>query len=517
MGSRMQAVVVPLACHETQSKWFVFSNQYGFPDCVQSVFEKGQLLITDPKGVVSDGNMGVLMHVPENTPDMARSGVLVKREGDQWQPVSVNVGGRLYLLEIKGVGSPVGGFSSIHPRTQAGSKKTHNRVTGGMTQGAMENECQSLLKVQSHYDWNLPGIVPIACIAFEIHIDGQLLNMGMLLRLTPSNIRYSYGEFGDFKSDRPDVYEQFSNINDRLFKAGLRHQNLTANNLVYLDDHQYVVTDYEECTSIYAVPASLDVNTRSEPLFLKIYPFRFQENLQYKTPDVGLFYNQQDMEKECDSLFKSSYATLLDYIGATKRFMLPGYDTLPLKQWVLNRLMPNLYAQILCLEQAMEWRGDNQLNVKALIHQFVGYDANNQNNQSGLFCFEVPMASLFLKNLAGLSRGELNDRIKHIRFVLRQLEQCIAKDDWFYVSGSYNTSVLYMVDSYGFWDAPVLLFPFLPWVTQWFGFLQDYYGMLMGKHHCFNMIQQLHHVNELYEVFKECPEQILQHLTQNGR
>ena len=223
------------------------------------------------------------------------------------------------------MGSPLGGYVSFHQRTQAGTSKTHTRVTGGLLRDSMEAEFKNLMSVQSFYQFSEPGILPLACIGFDFVVNNDTLPMGLILRLTRSNIRYSYESFGPFKIDKPNLYALFSSQNETLFKAGVRHQNLTANNLVYFNDSQYVVTDFEELTSIYQTPTSLDSDTSSVPLFLKIYPFRFLYDSQYTTSESSTFYDASLAISEIQNSFKQSQPILQDYITATRRFLLPGY------------------------------------------------------------------------------------------------------------------------------------------------------------------------------------------------
>ena len=52
---------------------------------------------------------------------MCRTGVLVVKENDGWMPIVVKFKGQPYIVECKGVGSGLGGYGSVHSRTQAGT------------------------------------------------------------------------------------------------------------------------------------------------------------------------------------------------------------------------------------------------------------------------------------------------------------------------------------------------------------------------------------------------------------
>ena len=272
------SVIVPLQLTSTDSDWLSLSNLYDIPGHLNQILTSGQLFMTTGPDSIQSTEFAVLMHVQESKQDMARGGVLLQRASNElgWEPVLITFRNQSFLIELKGVGSPQGGYRSYHERTQAGTTKTHIRLTGGLLRDSMENEFKNLMSVQSHYDFNLPGILPLACIGFDYMADDNSLELGMLMRLTRSNIRYSYDTFGSFsvKVNSKTLYTSFSNQNKQLLSIGLRHQNLTANNLVYYNNETYVVTDYEELTSIYQSPTSLDFSSDSEPLFLKIFPYR---------------------------------------------------------------------------------------------------------------------------------------------------------------------------------------------------------------------------------------------------
>ncbi|MEK9726523.1 MAG: hypothetical protein VW397_00295 [Candidatus Margulisiibacteriota bacterium] len=325
-SARMVATIVPIKCIQTQSEWLMIPNMFDVPQSLQSVFDQQLILTTatDEDSKTNHVRYAVLMHALENAPEMARTGVLLHRVRDSWEPMVVKFRDVPYLVECKGVGSPLGGYVSFHQRTQAGTSKTHTRVTGGLLQESMSAEFENLMRVQSYHQFTVPGILPLACIGFEFITNENTLNMGLLLRLTRSNIRYSYEDFGSFSDDKPNVYAMFSQQNQLLFSAGLRHQNLTANNLVYHDSSHYVVTDYEELTPIYKAPTSLDSDASSVPLFLKIYPFRFLYQSLYTTPEANVFFDPTIANQEIDQQFIQSQPILKDYVSATRSCFFQG-------------------------------------------------------------------------------------------------------------------------------------------------------------------------------------------------
>ncbi|MEK9726783.1 MAG: hypothetical protein VW397_01610, partial [Candidatus Margulisiibacteriota bacterium] len=72
---------------------------------------------------------------------------------------------------------------------------------------------------------------------------------------------------------------------------------------------------------------------------------------------------------------------------------------------------------------------------------------------------------------------KLKWRVAYIDRLLRQLAVCIDDDDaTFNIQSSYQTPFLYISDDYEYWDAQLLLFPFLQWVSHWADFLARYFN-----------------------------------------
>ena len=257
----------------------------------------------------------MLMHLPVQDEAMSRTGVFVIRKDDgDWEPLTVRFKDQLYLLECKGVGSGLEGYTQFHHRNQAGSAKHHVRVTGGMTIDGVENEMKHLIQFQTYFNFNVSGILPFACIGFELESSIQEpIKLGLLLRLSPSNVRFSYESFGDFsnKLSINDVLPKIANINKQFYQSGFRHENMSSNNLCFLYPDSYVPTDFEELTSIYSVPASLDVQPTDHPMYLKIYPFKYSHNECYPNLLQSSYMDDQLTNSEINTNFQLSHNIII--------------------------------------------------------------------------------------------------------------------------------------------------------------------------------------------------------------
>ena len=476
MSSIFRAVINPLKFSQTDSDWLRLPNLYNSHPVMDELFSKRLICHTssDPADfdqLIAGYSVGVLMHVPVNDPSMTRTGVMVVKEGEDWVPLTIYHNNTPFLVECKGWIRGCG-YLSIHSRTQAGTTKTHQRVTGGMVKESMEKEFENLLKVNSYYNFEVDGMLPFACIGFEYSNHDYALQLGLVFRLSPSNIRYSYTEFGDFNChdfSRETVYSIFSNINQSLFSVGLRHQNLNSNNLVYSKPGQFIVTDYEEMDSIYQVPASLDSETDSRPLFLKVYPYRYIYQSKYTTPDCHKFYSPSLFQSEIQQAFTSSHATFSEYYELGKRFVGPEYFSMNLKAWVSTHLKPLLEQQH---QHLLGYMAAAQSSKEVSFLDYIKPYVNDFNlkqlgiDDLGDFFMKLSLSVFFLLPF-DVCFFTISRRVRHLESLLRHIDYLLHSDTFYSVRSSYQTPFLIMPDLIDYWDIYLLMFPFLQWVTHW--------------------------------------------------
>jgi hypothetical protein len=509
------ATITPLKRVETDSTWLTIANLFDLPDSLAHFFTTNSLLLTTDQPVRDDMHHALLMHSNKSDPQMGRTGLLLQSSSNSfgWEPVIVHFKGQPFFVECKGAGTPIGGFTNFHQRTQAGTTKTHRRLTGGLFKESMESEFHKLMMVQSQTEFKQPGILPLACIGFEYTIDNQAYNLGLILRLTRSNIRHSYTEFGDFSIDNAQLYRHFSDQNHLLFSVGLRHQNLTANNLVYYNESNYVVTDYEELSSIYCAPTSLDSESDSLPLFLKVFPYRYLNQSLYTTNDASAYFDLSHANLEYQNGFRQSRSILGDYFHATKQFILSGYFDAPLDQWVQNYLIPNLTLQRDVLIKWLETiEQSKNVDFEMFFEPFKGQFDLGASGMSS-FSHEVTMSMMFIAPITD-SILLLQKRIKHIDRIMNQLAYMNHKSDWFLIPSTYSTPFIHMSKDLEYWDASLLLFPFLQWVTHWNDFLKRYYS----DHNDVAVIKDrltkdCRYAEPLYTIFKTSADEFIDYLT----
>ena len=126
LNEKCEVKYVPLKILPTDFGWQ--SSQYltAADPIIQSIIQSQHLIATSKD---EESELWAMMVVPVDKPDMSRTGVLVKKEGGQFTPLLVTVNSIDYLIEVKGCGSPIGGFPKFHFRSQAGAyQKGHLRL-----------------------------------------------------------------------------------------------------------------------------------------------------------------------------------------------------------------------------------------------------------------------------------------------------------------------------------------------------------------------------------------------------
>ena len=108
----------------------------------------------------------------------------------------------------------------------------------------------------------------------------------------------------------------------------------------------------------------------------------------------------------------------------------------------------------------------------------------------------------------------LNQRILHLKRVLRQLDYGLNAGDLFLVKQNYQTPFIAISEDIQYWDAQLLMFPFLQWVTHWHDFLQRYYSSY-SQPLIHRLAHDLTHPRQLYETFKSGPTDVLNYLVSN--
>jgi len=266
-------VIVPLELKDVGTTWSVASYQDNISPDLNSVITSSSIFLTSNR---ESSPFWLLMYVPNATPTMSRGGVLLRKENGNFEPVIVTRNNEDYIVEVKGSGCPSGGFPDAHFRIQAGSiTGTHIRVTGalGLTGAQKEfNTLRTITKTAGELD-QPQHIQALGLASFNLKFQRQKEEFAQLLRLSPSSIRFSFKhnpELDTLNNNAPLIGVETAGIEAvKLLNhtPPLFHRNCSWNNLVYVSENNYALTDYEEADHAHIAHCNLELINAFYPHF----------------------------------------------------------------------------------------------------------------------------------------------------------------------------------------------------------------------------------------------------------
>lgn len=194
------------------------------------------------KKIASAGNERqyyLLYQSDYHSDETGRTGVLMATENGKAQPVTITVGDKQFVLEIKGCGKKGGGFGRMHHRTG------RDIITGGAEREQAINEFDRLSEMIGK---DSPRAV--ASILFDNHGYQQ----GYILRLTPSTVRASYSSNEVYPAiDSPeqvsrilDVYAQ--ELAQQIFAPNpkILDRSSHSENILFWGNGRHTFTDFSD-------------------------------------------------------------------------------------------------------------------------------------------------------------------------------------------------------------------------------------------------------------------------------
>jgi hypothetical protein len=188
------------------------------------------------------------------------------------------------------------------------------------------------------------------------------------------------------------------------------------------------------------------------------------------------------------------------------------YFELPLERWVREYLQPALTLQLSILNQYIESKKmDKTIKLddifsKKFGRQFLDVD-------SGDYISMVTVDCIFLS--PHQFNSTIHHRIRQLNYIIRQLNVMLDRQTLFDISSSFNFAFLRSENIPDFYDAHLLMFPFLQWITHWVDFLEFYYCDYPAVQKIIKKLKvDLKSPKELYYLFQQSPhEQLIKYLT----
>ena len=369
-----EGALIPLDVIKTANKWDLTKDKKHLPKHLKTHFNNGDIFITSE---TEKSPYWAFMIYPTNNRQMARVGVLCEKKNKQINPITVSIDNKDYLIEIKGCGSPIGGFPGAHFRLQAGAVSGfHCRVTGGLTLDGCKQEFDNLERTRTVREaYNYPFEVrALGMTSFTVGKDKFEDQFGSLCRLVPSTIRLSFIKNPAFTKRQPfDEKLAFNQAGQEVarFSAGEMphiHRNISWNNLVYVAPKQYVLTDYEEAEPAYKGHCNLELPEFIYPLYFSATRYRkFTSDffdgckqvtgplqaLLNKNPNPSISQFNKDVIKKLMSLSIFRHRCeghgypmgLYDHVHKMTTFLPSSYFKEPLLPWVRDKLQVWLHIK----------------------------------------------------------------------------------------------------------------------------------------------------------------------------
>ena len=199
-------------------------------------------------------------------------------------------------------------------------------------------------------------------IHFPLQVKAGELNMGQLIRLIPSTVRLSFKEnpvFDALNTDRDDIFYHTASKEVSLFlnsEVPRLHFNINKNNMAYVSENNYILTDQEEVDPCDTFYCTLDMQTM-------IYPAYFLDDLPDVKPHVlsglsELDTNTKNIVKNAQDAMEANQAVIRDIIAlpAFKQRISKTYDNIGIEDNLdyIKSQMPESYFETPLLEWAKD-------------------------------------------------------------------------------------------------------------------------------------------------------------------
>jgi len=241
--------VVPLAVEKPTIFSAKHSEDYQrLPDEIRAIFDDDKILRTSP---TEESYFSALMYVLDSKLPEGRTGVLLYRGN----PVTVNIDGKEFVVEVKGVGVPNGDNTIGDPMSRDSYFDQGAARYGGLevSQGEREFRNLEILRneaAKTFTDGNSPRVALVLRYDGKVKYFGDGTEQAYLLRLSPSSIRASFDGNGSLpevrsKSNRiaRDLAQQYVEL--MSLDSILIHTCAHSENLVLTNDG-FKFTDYSD-------------------------------------------------------------------------------------------------------------------------------------------------------------------------------------------------------------------------------------------------------------------------------
>jgi len=278
-----EARVVPLKVETPEVKSVSQSSDYqALPQKVKDVFDSGAILRTSPNEV---SDFSALMYVTRSHIPEGRTGVLLYKG----EPVIVNVDGKGFVVEVKGVGVANGNNNITDLQTRSSYFGQGRARWGGLevAQGRREFRNLEILRNEkdlTFQDANSPRAALLVEYDGNLRYWGDDTDQSYLLRLAPASMRASFNGNDAFPhvENRANVTarglaQQF--VEMMSLDSSLIHTCAHAENLILTNDG-YKFTDFSDMRTLAELADPHEITRRTFTEYIDEIPDRTEGDIE---------------------------------------------------------------------------------------------------------------------------------------------------------------------------------------------------------------------------------------------
>ena len=361
------------------------SDWDSIPDEISALFESGRVFVTDSSP--NDSGYSVLMAVtPANRSDKSkgRAGSLLK----DGLPIVIEIAGKEFILEIKGIGNAEGGFDVDYRLLRGGAQTVESK-----------REIESLemkRKVGKAFDL---GDSVRAVADLTLSVNGR--QQGYLIRLAPGSVRATYNDNEAFKFAESTervrrVARDMGKQMGGYFSEGFIPTSHPENLIVVDQGRKFIFTDYSDILPIGIFPTKIegrnldffDVIRASLNIVTEVAGYKEHHGYQYFLEGLteGLFENGKISEDDKPQLLAlTDFDQIREFLW-TKFFAADYYKVRKANGWAPDYFeylqdSPDLNTLDKVVEKAKRKFEDNENEVASIRSRMRESEQKNRSWQ----------------------------------------------------------------------------------------------------------------------------------------
>ena len=236
-------------------------------------------------------------------------------------------------------------------------------------------------------------------------------------------------------------------------------------------------------------------------MYLKIYPFRYSHGDLYPTLQQSTFMETVKIQDEIRSNFNQSKSILSEHFFSSVGFLLDDYFNCTLEEWLENKLKPSFCHQLQLLDQYIY--DDHELDYVSFMKKYDDASKSYSNKNIGDYFSLRTIETVFLSHKR-IDSFFIEQRIKHLSYLIRQIDALLESKQFFSVPSNYRSSFLQPEKMDDYLDIYFFMFPFLQWVSHWILFLELNFNQNEDvKQLVLQLKNDISNTQDIYDIFKK--------------